>query len=251
MESLFELLEVAVSSPWLYALVVAVVAADSVVPVLPGETIVITAGAYAAALGTPQVLPLVLAALVGALLGDIAAHHIGRGAGPLARRVRGVRIGQKLFDWAEDGLLRRGGPVILVARFIPGGRTATNIASGVIGYPRPTFLIIAGIAGLAWSIYYVAVGYAGGTLFQDDPLIGVVLGVGLAAVIGLLIERVRVIRARRADPPTSSGATAPPAGRGGSPVAGTAPPAQPAVPPSHDPSSPSAPHSRSRPARVR
>lgn len=251
MEFLFELLEVAVASPWLYALVIAVVAADSVLPLLPGETIVITAGAYAAAMGAPQVIPLVLAALVGALLGDIAAHHIGRGAGPLARRIRGVRMGQKLFDWAEHGLLLRGGPVILAARFIPGGRTATNIASGVIGYPRPTFLLFAGIAGIAWSIYYVAVGYAGGAIFQNNPLIGVVLGVGLAMVVGLGIERVRMSRERRADLPPSSAATAPPAGRGGSRGVGTAPLARPAVPPSHGPSSPSVPRSRTRPARVR
>lgn len=251
MDSLFALLEATVASPWLYLLVIAVVAADSVLPLLPGETIVITAGALAAAMGATHVLPLMLAALAGALLGDIAAHHIGRGAGPLVRRIRQVRGGQKLFDWAEHGLRRRGGPVILLARFIPGGRTAANIASGVIGYPRPLFLVFVGIAGMAWSIYYVAVGYAGGTIFRDNPLIGVVIGVGLAFVVGLVLERIRVIREPRAGLPPAAGATAPPGGHGGSRGVDTAPPGPPAGPPSHAPSSPSAPRSRSRPAHVR
>ena len=39
------LLDVVMASPWLYLVVLTVVAIDSVLPVMPGETVVITAGA--------------------------------------------------------------------------------------------------------------------------------------------------------------------------------------------------------------
>lgn len=48
------LLDVVMASPWLYAVIIAVVAIDSVLPVMPGETVVITAGAYAVVQSSPR-----------------------------------------------------------------------------------------------------------------------------------------------------------------------------------------------------
>lgn len=197
MDSVLHLVEVVMSSPWLYVLLFAVVAADSVLPVFPGETVVITAGAYAVVQDSPSAWILLPATIAAALAGDTVAHHLGRGAGPLARRLRRGRVGERLFAWAEHGLHTRGGAIIVTARFVPGGRTATSLTSGMIGYPRPRFLAFSLLAATAWALYNIGIGMAGGYLFREQPLLGVVLGVGLALVISAAIERIRTARERR------------------------------------------------------
>ena len=194
MDSALHLVEVVMASPWLYVLLFAVVAADSVLPVFPGETVVITAGAYAIAQHSPSALVLILVTTAAALSGDLIAHHVGRGAGPVTGWLRSRRAGDKLLTWAENGLNTRGGSLIVTARFIPGGRTATSIASGMIRYPRPLFAGFALLAATAWALYDVGIGMAGGLLFREQPLLGVVLGIALALVLSWVIERIRATR---------------------------------------------------------
>ena len=194
MDSALHLVEVVMASPWLYVLLFAVVAADSVLPVFPGETVVITAGAYAIAQHSPSALVLILVTTAAALSGDLIAHHVGRGAGPVTGWLRSRRAGDKLLTWAENGLSTRGGSLIVTARFIPGGRTATSIASGMIRYPRPLFAGFALLAATAWALYDVGIGMAGGLLFREQPLLGVVLGIALALVLSWVIERIRATR---------------------------------------------------------
>ena len=197
MDSVLHLVEVVMASPWLYVLLFAVVAADSVFPVFPGETVVITAGAYAVAQESPHALVLIPVTMAAALSGDLIAHHVGRGAGPVTRLLRARRAGDKLLTWAENGLNTRGGALIVTARFIPGGRTATSIASGMIRYPRPAFAGFALLAATAWALYNVGIGMAGGLLFRERPLLGVALGIALALVLSWLIERIRSGRETR------------------------------------------------------
>ena len=197
MDAVLHLVEVVMASPWLYVLLFAVVAADSVLPVFPGETVVITAGAYAIAQHSPSALVLILVTTAAALSGDLIAHHVGRGAGPVTGWLRSRRAGDKLLTWAENGLSTRGGSLIVTARFIPGGRTATSIASGMIRYPRPLFAGFALLAATAWALYNVGIGMAGGLLFRERPLLGVVLGIALALVLSWLIERIRSGRETR------------------------------------------------------
>lgn len=194
MDSVLHLVEVVMASPWLYVLLFAVVAADSVLPVFPGETVVITAGAYAIAQHSPSALVLILVTTAAALSGDLIAHHVGRGAGPVTGWLRSRRAGDKLLTWAENGLSTRGGSLIVTARFIPGGRTATSIASGMIRYPRPLFAGFALLAATAWALYNVGIGMAGGLLFREQPLLGVILGIALALVLSWVIERIRATR---------------------------------------------------------
>lgn len=188
------LLDVVMASPWLYAVIIAVVAIDSVLPVMPGETVVITAGAYAVVQSSPEAWWLLLATVAGALIGDLTTHHLGRRAGPFAQRMRRFQAVDSVFGWAERGLMSRGGMLIVGARFVPGGRTATSLASGMVRYPRGRFVAWALLAASSWAVYNLGIGMLGGLAFRDQPLLGVLLGVGLALLVGLLIERVHVAR---------------------------------------------------------
>lgn len=197
MDAVLHLAQALLDSPWLYALVLSLALLDGVIPIVPGETVVITAAAYAVSGSGPDALLVLLAAWAGALGGDVIAHHVGRGAGPLTAWFRRRRWGGAVFAWAQRELMARGGMLLISARFIPGGRTATTIASGAIGYPRARFVGFAALAGLLWALYSVGIGMLGGLAFREQPLLGVALGIALALALSGAMEGLRAMRMRR------------------------------------------------------
>lgn len=203
MDTVLHLAESLVGSPWLYLFVLGLTTVDGFLPIVPAETVVIAAGAYAVT-GEPSALGLLAAAWAGALIGDVVSHHLGRGAGPIARWFRGRRWGGTLLGWAERELTARGGMLLVSARFIPGGRTATTLTSGIVRYPRSRFLGFTALAGLLWALYCVGVGALGGMVFQQQPLFGVAMGIGLALTLTGAVEGLRLLR-RRLDPPPHPG----------------------------------------------
>lgn len=197
MDFALDLIRQTLESPWLYLLIALVASLDSLVPIVPSETVVITAAAYAVT-GSPHAAGIIAAAALGALLGDLAAHCVGRGGSRVTDRwVRSARL-RRLLDATQAMFGERGGAMLVAGRFIPGGRTATTIASGMLRYPLGRFLAVDFIGCLAWSVYAAGIGLLGGAMFRDQPLWGVVLGVGIAFVLTGLAEAVRRLRGRRA-----------------------------------------------------
>ncbi len=179
-------------SPWTYAFLFAVAAVDVVFPLVPSEASVITAGVLAAS--GDLVLPLViLAAAAGAWIGDTTSYVVGRTLG--TRAVRRFFAGEKArgrLAWAERLLRTRGPYLIVVSRFIPGGRTATTFTAGLVEYPwRSRFLPFSVLAALIWGSYAGLIGYLGGSIFEEQPLYGLLLAFGIAAAITVAVEGYR------------------------------------------------------------
>jgi len=76
--------EVAITSPWLLAVIVGLAAVDALLPVVPSEALILAAGVAAAA-GQQDLLLVIGAAGLGAFLGEVAGYGIGRAAGPAVR----------------------------------------------------------------------------------------------------------------------------------------------------------------------
>src|SRR3954452_10049907 len=188
---------VADASAWAYAILFIFAALDAILPVVPSEASVITAGVVAA--GGDLLLPLaILAAGAGAFAGDNATYWLGSRFGERAKKrfFSGER-GSKRIGWAERQLDKRGGELIVVGRFIPGGRTAVALTSGSVHYPWPRFAMFDAIAATIWASYAGLLGYFGGKAFEDAPWKGLVLAFGLAIAVTLGSELVRTIRSRR------------------------------------------------------
>lgn len=187
-DSLIDLLS---GSPWTYAIVFASIAGSAVFPVLPSESMIVTAGVLA---GTGRLsLPLVLiAGALGSFVGDTLGYLVGRVLGFAAVRwiLRGKR-GEASLRWAQSMVDRRGGPLVVADRFIPGGQTAISIASGTLAYPLPKYLLFAGIGSVLWAVYGALVGVLGGQSFQQSIWKGVLLALGIALAVGAVIELVR------------------------------------------------------------
>ncbi len=191
-ESLFDYVS---GSPWTYAFLFAVAALDVVFPVVPSEASVITAGVLAAS-GDLIIVLVIAAAAAGAWLGDNGSYLIGRTLGNRAARrfFRGEKA-QRRLQWAERLLRTRGAYLIVVSRFIPGGRTATTFTAGLVRYPWPQrFLPLTILAALIWASYAAVIGYFGGTVFEEKPLYGLLLAFGIAVAITVVVEGYRRLR---------------------------------------------------------
>ena len=189
-------LELVSSSPWTYAAILGIAALDAVLPLVPSETAVISAGVLAGA-GDLQLGLVIAAGAAGAYAGDSIAYLLGRSADERFKRTlfRGDK-GARRQAWAERTLERHGGPLIFGARFVPGGRTATTVSAGVLRMRWARFAAFAAMAALGWASYAALMGYLGGRAFEDNPLWGLLVGFGLAALTFLIVEVVRRSRAR-------------------------------------------------------
>jgi membrane protein DedA with SNARE-associated domain len=197
-----------------YAIAIIIPALDAILPVLPSETAVITLGVATAGSADPRIALLVACSAAGAFLGDNLCCLLGRRFGPrIERRFFRGEKGARRLAWAERSLERYGMPLIVVCRFIPGGRTAVTLCCGIVRYQQRRFVIATAIAGVIWASYSFFIGRLGGQAFEDKPWAGLLLALGVAGAISMLIELARRLRSGRARPqppaPESGGAPEP------------------------------------------
>jgi membrane-associated protein len=184
--------ELASASPWTYAVILGIAALDALVPLVPSEATVISAGVLAGS-GDLRLGLVIAAAAAGAYLGDSSAYLLGR---RLDER-HSERLFRHRRPWAERTLERHGGPVIFGARFVPGGRTAATVSAGLLRMGWPRFAVFAGAAAVGWALYSALLGYVGGRTFEHNLLGGLLAGFGVAAVTFLAVEVARRTRSRR------------------------------------------------------
>lgn len=187
-DAILNALQGTMTSPWIYAALFGLALLDAFFPVVPSETLIITAGVYAASGDT--ILPLVIAfSAAGAFCGDHVSYSIGRFAGGrLERWIRSGRRRREAYDRAAKIFDERGGLVIIIARYIPGGRTTATLLMGIVRYPLRHFTPFDAVASVLWASYAGLIGYLGGAAFEEDPVKGLILGLGIALAITGLIE---------------------------------------------------------------
>ncbi len=186
------------ASPWVYVFIIGLAIFDACAPILPAESMLIAAGSFAAS-GAPTLALVILAGATGGFIGDHLAFAIGRRFGPrVLRRLSRRERGRRAVEWTEAALHRRGPVVVIIGRFIPAGRTAVAMTLGSIGYPVRRFTPFVAVAVALWATYCAMLGYAGGTTFQENPLLGLAVGLAMAALLSALAETARRIQMRRA-----------------------------------------------------
>ncbi|HXF97852.1 MAG TPA: DedA family protein [Gaiellaceae bacterium] len=182
---------------WSYPLIFAVAAVDAFFPLVPSETLVVVGGNLASSgdLSLPLVL---LAGAAGAILGDNVSYGIGSlvGERTVKRWFRTEKWHRRL-EWAEKTLEERGAYIIVVARFIPGGRTAVTFSAGYVGLPWRKFIAYDVLAGAVWGTYASLLGYFGGKTFEENPVWGLLIALAVALTAASLVEAIRHLRQRR------------------------------------------------------
>lgn len=196
LEYVTELLRGTLGSPWLWVIVFLVSGLDALLPFMPSETTVITVAVLTVP-DLPQLTMLAVVAALGAWLGDCLGYSVGRGAGPraLARLQRGPE-GVRRYEWAKIQVERNAVLLILAARYLPGGRVASGLANGSMGYPPRKFVPLDALGASVWAVYSVLIGLVGGATFVDEPEKGLLLSFTLGLLLVGAIEIGRRVRVR-------------------------------------------------------
>jgi membrane protein DedA with SNARE-associated domain len=186
-------------SSWSYVIVFAIAAIDAFFPAVPSEATAIAAGTVAGA-GGLHVELVILAAAVGAFVGDNITFAGGHFFGErLTQRFFQGEKAKRRLDWAKRTLDERGPYLIVVARFIPGGRTVTMFTAGFVEtFPWRRFVRWDALAAAIWGAYSVLLGYLFGRTFAEEPWKGLLLAFAVAVAITVAVEAYRHLRARRA-----------------------------------------------------
>ncbi|SFF64441.1 membrane protein DedA, SNARE-associated domain [Actinoplanes philippinensis] len=189
--------EILIGSPYLYLLVFGVTMFDAVLPILPSEVLMVAVGVFATT-GRPSWAGVLVSATTGMVAGDHVAYRTGRW---LVHRRPAARVATAAARMAGPPQ-RRGGSLIVLGRFLPGGRVAINAACGAAGFPMTRFLLFAAAGDALWAGYALTLGAAGGVAFGADPRAGVAVGLGFAllftgaARLWPVLRRCRRIRGR-------------------------------------------------------
>jgi membrane protein DedA with SNARE-associated domain len=180
----------AAGAPWVYLLVFICCTVDGFFPPFPSESVVVGLASLIVTQGTPNPWLLMLAAALGAFIGDNTAYAIGRGIGLTRFRWMRRPRAQRSFAWASSELDKRAASLLLVGRFLPIGRVAVNLAAGTTGYPRRRFVALSALAGSTWGAYSVGIGALAGAWFTGNQLLGVAVAIGVAVLIGFAVDRI-------------------------------------------------------------
>ncbi|MEO6651670.1 MAG: DedA family protein [Ilumatobacteraceae bacterium] len=183
------------SANWYFLAIILVIAYfDSVVPIVPSETLVILGG-VAAGRGDQWLVAVIAAGAIGAFLGDTSAYLLGeRMSGFIERRAESRTKLRNRIDWARQQIRNRGGPLLITARFIPGGRTALTVTSGITRQDKRWFMGWVALAVSIWASYAALLGYIGGKTFGDNHTLAFLVAFGAALAMTGIIEVVRKIR---------------------------------------------------------
>ena len=151
-----------------------------------------------ASAGDLSLAMIVPAAAVGAFLGDNTAYWIGRRFGTrVVDRFFSGEKSRRRIEWAEHQLAERGGELIAIARFIPGGRTAVTLSAGLLEFPWRRFILFDAAAAVGWALYASLLGYFGGQAFEHAPWKGLLLALGIAFAVAGGVEATRWALKRR------------------------------------------------------
>lgn len=168
-------------SPLTYLVIFAMTAVDVLLPIIPAEATV-TAAAVLAGQGTLNVLWVMLAAGLGAFVGDNVAYWIGRAAGrPIVERV--LRGNTEQLDHVQAQFDKRGGLFIVIGRFVPGGRTAVAVGAGILHFSWIQYIAYDALAATVWAFQAALPGFIGGALIRDQPWLAMVFGFVLSALL--------------------------------------------------------------------
>jgi len=187
----FDWLKESSSSPWFYLIIFTVAVFDSVLPIVPSETLVIIGGVSAGS-GSLSIAMVILCAAGGAFVGDNLSYSLGREASDWVtkRRSRTEKGARQMANIVEQ-IHERGGMLLITARFIPGGRTLLTLSCGVTVQPRKWFIGWAAVAASVWSLYASLLGFIGGKSFADNHTKAFLIAFAGAFGVTIIIEGFR------------------------------------------------------------
>ena len=173
--------------PWIYALLFAIVFAETglvVTPFLPGDSLLFAVGALAAD-GLLEVGSGAAVLLAAAVLGNTTNYAIGRGIGPKVFHYEDSRWFRRAHLLRAHAFFERhGGKAIVISRFMPIVRTFVPFVAGVGTMDALRFSAYNVLGGALWVASLVGSGFALGNVpFVKQHLELLVVGIVVVSML--------------------------------------------------------------------
>ncbi|WP_369135001.1 DedA family protein [Modestobacter sp. I12A-02662] len=160
---------------------------ETVIPPIPSEAVLGAAGVLIND-GRMSIVPTIIAATIGSVVGAVVLYLVGRGLGPQRSHAFLDRLPlvetedvDRTFEWFE----RHGRSAVFFGRMVPIVRSFISVPAGVVRMPWPQFLLFTAGGSLIWNSVLIGLGVAAGDFVQENlhyldyaVVAAVVLGVG-------------------------------------------------------------------------
>jgi membrane-associated protein len=180
---------------WTYLILFLIVFCETglvVTPFLPGDSLLFAAGTFAA-LGSLDIIWLMVLLSIAAVAGDTLNYWIGYWVGPKIFSGETVRfLNKKHLERTHRFYEKHGGKTIIIARFVPVIRTFAPFVAGIGQMTYWKFISYNVVGGVAWVTICTLAGY----LFGNIPAVKqnfalVILAIVLISMLPALIEYIR------------------------------------------------------------
>jgi membrane-associated protein len=180
---------------WTYLILFLIVFCETglvVTPILPGDSLLFAAGAFAAS-GALQVQPLFLLLAIAAIGGDTVNYWVGHMIGPKIFQQEKIRFMKKEYlDRTHEFYERHGGKTIILARFIPIIRTFAPFVAGIGRMTYLHFISYNVVGGIAWIALFIFGGYFFGNIsVVKEHFTLVILAIIFISILPGIIEFTR------------------------------------------------------------
>ena len=126
---------------------------------LPGDSLLVTAGLFAAK-GDLNIVWLNVLLIACAIAGDATGYYIGKKLGPaLFRKEDSFFFRKKHLIATHEFYERHGGKTIIIARFVPVVRTFAPVVAGMADMSYRRFAMFNIIGGIGWVVSMTMTGY--------------------------------------------------------------------------------------------
>jgi membrane-associated protein len=171
---------------------------------LPGDSLLVTAGLFAAK-GDLNIVYLNVLLITCAILGDATGYYIGKKLGPaLYRKEDSLLFKKKHLLATQEFYERHGGKTIIIARFVPIVRTFAPVVAGMAGMGYRRFALFNIVGGIGWVFSMTMLGYLLVTMFPatEQHIEKVIIIVIFLSLLPGIIEYLRAkSRAKRESAP--------------------------------------------------
>ena len=143
---------------------------ETVVPPIPSEAVLGLAGVLIND-GRLEIVPVVLFATLGSILGAVFFYYVGRALGPRRSHAFLDRLPlvetedvDKTFAWFE----RHGRSAVFFGRMVPIVRSFISVPAGVVRMPLAQFVVYTAGGSLIWNSVLIGLGVAAGDFVQQN-----------------------------------------------------------------------------------
>lgn len=176
---------------------------SSIFPVLPGDSLLFTAGLFIANGSIEAPLWLVcLLATIAAIIGNVVGYGIGWKVGPkLFNRPDSRFFKQEYVDKTHAFLDKHGPKAIVLARFVPFVRTFITWIAGIGRMDAKRYFTYTVLGGILWAAGIIVLGSLLGNIpFIRDNVDAIFVLIVLVSVVPIGVEYLKSRREKKADP---------------------------------------------------